>query len=363
MRKIKDKELYLRLQRRKERRNTKKRLKRKRQQKHIRRSLQGKDTSERKEWINIEKKYGGNRIRAPKILSLLRNTEKTVQFLQRINLSWKERRPVFVILTDVEEIDYSATTALLSLMHRFRVINIKFNGNFPQNQETRKILHESQFFEKLGSNYPSSKDYTVKRDNQIIGEAGTQTIDPNTELEIRKDVSQTITGSLKYVFPTLHPTLIEVMQNTYEHAGKDEGTVHWWLSINHNKDNRSVTFHFIDFGRGIIDSVLNKENDRITKKFKEIAWSLFNSGKFSDIIIGLLNDEHKEAKTAYYRGKGIPSLKKALDHKRIKCLSIITNKAVVNIEKNEINTLKTDFTGTYITWLLNNDCEKKIWTE
>ena len=363
MRNIKNKELYVRTQRRKARRRAKRRLKGRKKRKQVRRILQGKNKRERKNWLQMFREYGDNRIRAPKVLSLLKNTEDTVQFLQRINSLWKKRKPVFVVLKDVAEIDHSATTVLLSLIHRFQVAHIKFNGDFPQNQDANRTLHESQFFERLGYDHPSSKDYTMKRDNQIIGEAGTQTIDPKTALEIREDVSQTITGISDYVFPTLHPTFIEVMQNTYEHASEDEGTVHWWLSINHNKSSRSVTFHFIDFGRGIIDSVLNKENNRITKTFKEFAWSLFNSYKFPDIITRLLNNEHKDSKVDYYRGKGIPSLKKALDNNRVKCLTIITNKAVVNIAQNTTSVLKTDFTGTYITWVLNDECEKKLWTK
>ncbi len=361
MKRIRNKDLYVRLQRSKARHNNKRRQKCKFRKKLLKRLLQGKDKTTKENLIQILKDYGNNRIRAPKVLSLLNNTEETVRFLQRINTSWKQRKPVFVVLKEVEEIDHSATTVLLSLIHRFEVANIKFNGDFPKNREANKILHESQFFERLQSKHPSSKDYTVKRDNQIIGEAGTQTIDPKTALEIREDVSQTITGTPDYVFPTLHPSFIEVMQNTYEHASENEGSVHWWLSINHNKADHSVTFHFIDFGRGIVDSVLNKENYRITKTFKKIAWSFFNSNKYPEIIMGLLNNEHKESRDNYYRGKGIPSLKKALDNNRIKCLSIITNKAVVNVDQSKTSVLQTDFTGTYITWVLNNDCEKKIW--
>lgn len=363
MRKIKNKEVYVRLQRRKARRNAKKRSRGRKKQKQIRRILQGKDKRTRKNWLRMFREFGDNRIRAPKVFSLLNNTEDTVRFLQRINSLWERRQPVFVVLKEVEQIDHSATTVLLSLIHRFQVANIKFNGDFPQDREANKILHESQFFERLESDHPSSRDYTVKRDNQIIGEAGTQTIDPKTSLEIREDVSQTITDTSDYVFPTLHPIFIEVMQNTYEHASEDEGTVHWWLSINHDKKNHSVTFHFIDFGRGIIDSVLNKENNRITKAFKQFAWSLFNANKFTDIITRLLNNEHKESKIDYFRGKGIPSLKKALDNNRVKCLSIITNRAVVDVAQDKVSVLQTDFTGTYITWVLSNECEKKLWNK
>lgn len=363
MKKIKDKEKYVRLQKKKERRNEKRRLKGKRKKKRIGQILQGKNKRERKNWLRMFREYGDNRIRAPRVLSLLDNTEETVRFLQRINSSWEKRKPVFVVLKEVEQIDHSATTVLLSLIHRFQVANIKFNGDFPKNQGANKILHESQFFERLESDHPSSRDYTMKRDNQIIGEAGTQTIDSNTALEIREDVSQTITGTPNYRFPALNPIFIELMQNTHEHAGEAEGTVHWWLSINHDKDNHSVTFHFIDFGRGIIDSVLNKDNHRITKVFKTYAWTLFKSNEFPEIIIRLLNNEHKEQKDDYYRGKGIPSLKKALDNDKTKCLSIITNKAVVNVAQNTTSVLQTDFTGTYITWVLNNECEKILWTK
>ncbi len=291
------------------------------------------------------------------------NTEETVRFLQRINALWQKRECVFVALKDVEIIDHSATTVLLSLIHRFRVANIKFNGDFPANQTANTIIQESQFFERLNMVRPSSKDYTIKRNNQIIGEAGTQTIDPNTSLAICDDVSQTITGSSKYVFPTLHPMFMELMQNTYEHAGEHKGTVHWWLSTNHDKDNKTVSFHYIDYGCGIIDSVLNKENNRIAKKFKRLAFSLFQKDQFSNIILRLLNNEHRESQTEYYRGKGIPSLKKSLDNKRLKCLNVVTNRAVVDAGNGVARDLSEDFTGTYISWMLDKDCEKKIWAK
>lgn len=361
MRKIKDKVSHLRLQRRRTRRNERQRRRRKKRIKHIRRLLHKKSKADQKSFLKTLHEYGENRVRAPKIFSLLSNTEETVRFLQRINSFWQKRKNVFIVLREVETIDHSATTTLLALVSRFHAIGAKVSGDFPANTVANKIIRQSQFFEQIQKISPSSKDYTLKRDNQIIGEAGTQTIDRETALSIREDVSQTITSSANYAFTTLHPMFMELMQNTYEHASEDAGTVHWWLSMNHDKDKKTVSFHFIDYGRGIVDSVLKKENNRITAAFKTLAITLFNANQSSDIISRLLKNEHK--KQTYYRGKGIPSLKEALDKKRIKCLSIITNKAFVDVAGNIARDLQTDFTGTYITWVLNNECEKKIWNK
>ena len=83
MKKIKDKEFYIKIQRKREKHNLKRKLKGKKKQKQIRQLLQNKDENTRKNLVKIIGEYGDNRVKAPKNFSLLKNTEETIKLLQR----------------------------------------------------------------------------------------------------------------------------------------------------------------------------------------------------------------------------------------------------------------------------------------
>ena len=128
----------------------KKRLKRRkvieRRKKHIRRLLQGKPLSLHND-IKTRVRY--NDVRAPEDFSFLTNTEETIDFLNRIESYFNKRKQVFVVLKNVKNIDHSAITVLLSLMYKFRVAKIKFNGDFPDDLKVKETIVDSQFFRKL----------------------------------------------------------------------------------------------------------------------------------------------------------------------------------------------------------------------
>lgn len=359
MKTLSKKEKHIRLQRRRQKKSLKRKRKIQKRQKNLRRFLQGKP---KKEHQNIKKRLKLNDVKAPKIFSLLDNTEKSLDFLNKIENNFKNSRGVFVVLKNVELIDHSAITVLLSLMYKFKLAHIEFNGDFPKNEEVKRKIVDSQFFERLMQPLSSRKDYILKKENQIFARAN-QTVVSEMGLKIIEEASQTIWGE-KRACKGVQMTLLELMQNTNNHASLKEGEVYWWLSVNHNKDTNTVDFYFVDYGQGILGSLGLRNNPDIWTPFLDFFKKMVESDSEYKVIKSLLDGEHRnpvQRNHPYYRGKGIPSIKGALDKNQISNLHIITNNTFTDVANNDFRRLSKDFSGTFFHWQLCKDNINEIW--
>lgn len=77
-------------------------------------------------------------IYAPSVLSLVKNQEEVIRFVNEIKYSFKQGRKVFVVLSRVEEMTDDAIVVLLSYMILFKEKHIDFNGNYPKTKEVQE---------------------------------------------------------------------------------------------------------------------------------------------------------------------------------------------------------------------------------
>jgi len=272
---------------------------------------------------------------------------------------------VFVVLKNVKNIDHSAITVLLSLMYKFRVAKIKFNGDFPDDLKVKETIVDSQFFRKLLSPMSSDmgNDYTMTKNNQIFARANTIVVSEMGE-KIMEESTKTIWGERR-ICKGLQKTLIELMHNTNNHASRSEDNQeHWWLSVNHDKENKKVDFYFVDYGQGILRSLERKSNPKIWNNFWDNFKKMIDLGSEQKVIECLLNGEHwspEQRIQPYYRGKGLPSIKDSLSRGQISDLQIITNNTRSEVDSNNFIHLSKNFNGTFIHWKLEKNNENKIW--
>lgn len=344
---------------------TEKRFRRKRKiekyKKYINRLSQGKPHQQRK---NIISRAKFNNVRAPRNFSLLSNIEESIYFLNKIEGFFNKSKRVFVVLKHVEFIDHSAITVLLSLMYKFKVSKIEFNGDFPDDEKVKNKLVNSHFFEKLMKPLASSQNYSLNNENQIFARANKFVL-PEIGLPIMEQVSETIFGE-KRVYKGLQRTLLELMQNTNNHASNKEGEVHWWLSVNHDKNNNLVDFYFVDYGQGILKSLENKTSKRIWDGFWSSFKDMVDSNREPDIIKALLAGEHRNPKNRsdpYFRGKGLPGIRQVLEREEISNLHIITNNVFVETMHNKFERLNRNFNGTFYHWQLNKNNKNTLWNQ
>ncbi len=329
-----------------------------RQMKKLRnRELQGVSREKKKEsqLQNIfNKQFVGYKIiKAPKIFSLLENTEELLSFIHKVDDCFTNKKKVFIRMKDTTEISYDAIVVLLSKLIQFKANKIDFNGDFPKDKNVENILKGSGFIEYLYKNFDNQDTYTI--DKKIYTHAN-KNVNSALTSTIIEEASKNLWNE-KRRCPGMQRVFIELMQNTNNHASNhSKGEKLWWSSIIHNKKEEKVCFSFIDYGVGIIDSLKNKETGKFARVFNSIK-SIFNPNNNADVLKLLLEGKIHEIikEQAYNRGKGLPGIYKAWKSNDISNLIVITNNVYANVANSKYEEMKNDLYGTFIYWELNSN--------
>jgi hypothetical protein len=298
----------------------------------------------------------------PSNFSILSNPEKVIKFIRNLKRHFVAKRPVFIDMQRVKLIDYSSIVVLLSIMIRFKSERIDFDGNFPTDHAANDIFMESGFFKILFKGRIENTDrYEIGGSNSIHTHAW-KNVDPNIGPVIMKQVSNSILGH-NAVYKGLQRTLIELMQNSFNHAEPSkEGEKHWWLSVNIDKKNNKASFSFVDYGVGIFESLNAKDSSSKWFNWQNLV-ALFKPENNADILKLILDGKlHKTVTGQDFRGKGLPGIKQAMDRNLISKLFIISNDVFANVSENIYLTLSNNFEGTFVYWEINASTISNSWT-
>lgn len=247
-------------------------------------------------------------------------------------------------------------------MIRFKSERIDFDGNFPADHAANDIFIESGFFKILFKVRVENTDrYDIGGSNSIHTHAW-KNVDPTIGPVIMKQVSNNILGH-DAVYKGLQRTLIELMQNSFNHAEPaKEGEKHWWLSVNIDKNNNKASFSFVDYGVGIFESLHAKDSSSKWFNWQSLV-ALFKPEDNADILKLILDGKlHKTVTGQDFRGKGLPGIKQAMDRNLISKLFIISNDVFANVNENIYLTLSNNFAGTFVYWEINASTISNSWT-
>lgn len=304
-------------------------------------------------YVVQEKKRGVNVV-APENFCFVDNPEEVCRFIQEIEKCYSKRKQVFVVLCNVNHITYDAITVLLSVVVRFKVKKIPFNGDKPRDMNIRRILVESGFFDCLyRERYVEDDRYKIASKNGIITHAR-RNVDSELSSKVIDAASKTIWGNVRRC-PKVQRSLIELMQNTNNHAAPPGTKMkHWWLSVRHFPEEQRVIFNFVDYGVGIFHSLRNKpESSKFFDAFNKLK-AIFSFRSDSEVLKLILQGElHKTCTGKSYRGKGLPGVYEANQKKAFSNFHIISNSAFFSGNGECCQRLKTPFDGTFVTWEIN----------
>lgn len=293
-------------------------------------------------------KRGPKELLVPSTFSFIENPESVAEFIQKAESVYKKRRSIFVNMEQVKAIDHGAITALLAVIHQFKMSGIQFNGNFPSEQKPALILKESGFMYELFEKKDDKFRYKMGEVNQIFTRAEKDFASRLAKLIIQ-DATKTIWGIPRRC-PGLYRVIVELMHNTHDHAaGERKGHERWWLSVNQDEKNKKVVFTFIDYGMGILTSLNNKPEGRTL--FDRLGAQ--SSHKHLESLFTTKNHESSSKKRG--RGWGLYSIKQAMDRNQISKLHVITNNAFGNLAAGEYRRLNAGFSGTLYSWELCYD--------
>lgn len=289
---------------------------------------------------------------APDDFCIKENPERVIEFINKLNECLTKRKSCYIDLNNVTRLSPDAVVVLLSILGQFKRRNVLFNGNFPNDGDVKKQLINMGFLENL-YDYPGIIKYDTSR-KDIIRKHG--------KAPLGKMAKDLISQSSRNIWKEpkrcqgVYRILMELMQNTHSHAiiGK-EGVENWWISKNYDESSNTECFSFVDYGVGVFNSLESKKPgtkffgalDRIRKNITEPS----NNKVLQLILEGEL---HKTSTGHYYRGKGLPGIKTAMERNQISNLYIITNDVYANVAKKKFVPLHNSFSGTFIYWELND---------
>lgn len=300
-------------------------------------------------------------VSAPTVFSLITNPNEVIAFINKLEEFYLNKTPVHIDLKDVVILDYSAVTILVSVMFSFKSRQIRFNGNFPKDQKLAKLLVESDFFKYLQKSISKKIEYKLGKENQIFTRANKE-VNAELGLVVMLESTKTIWNKPR-VCKGLQRTILELMQNTNNHAGLiNKGEEHWWISVNHDRKNKKVSFIFIDYGVGIFESLKHKpQNNKWFGWLDKIKTRLKHGGNDEILRLLLNGDMHLTVTGQHFRGKGLPGIKQVVERNQISDLKIISNGVFADVSNDKYQTLKCEFSGTFVMWELNENNENIEW--
>lgn len=290
-------------------------------------------------------------IYAPKILSLIKEPDVFSVFISEIETVFNKKRGVFINMDNVEDIDYSALSALLAVMYMFKQKHYVFNGSFPKEIKLAERIRKCGFLYHLFENH-SKTNYSLGEYGMILTQED-EVLDPSLIANLIKEVSKKIWTTNKRC-PGMNNIIQELIDNTKQHASGNKDTQkRWWLSVNYDEINNKVSFVFIDYGIGVFKSLAVKPMDSIWAKKYKYLQQKFGVTNNHEHLRDLVSSPTRETSTGRKgRGLGLYGINKIMKRNHISNLYIITNNAYGNISNNDFNLINKGFNGTLVCWEL-----------
>jgi len=280
-------------------------------------------------------------IKAPENFSLIKNTEETIKYFNSAHDQLKKSNR---ILFDISEIKSLTTDAIAVQIAKIK--DEKFNlkkgifGNAPNNPHLNQLFVQSGFYEYVNTRGPKP----INDKKILIHKITNNRVEP----DIAKDAC--LLG-LRHTFQNEEPyeplynIIIEIMQNTNNHAGKTRGIFDWWLHVYNHPNSTDTSYTFLDLGVGIFESL-----PVISFKHNVLGFLGFKSNL--DLIPKLVAGEIKSRTSRPDRGKGIPQIFECTKDKAFRKFILISNDVYADFKNQEYKLIKTPFIGTLYHWVL-----------
>ena len=281
---------------------------------------------------------------APNDFSLINNTEKTLNYFKQAHKELKNNNG---ILFDISKITTLTTDAIAVQIAKIKDerfhLNKQILGNEPDNLNLRKLFTQSGFYE-----YVNTKVIHKKNDKKLlIHEITNNRVEPDIAKEACL-IGLRHTFNNEEIFEPLYDILIEIMQNTNNHAGNIRGKYDWWLHVYNHTDSLKTSYTFLDLGVGIFNSLP-------VKSFKRDFLELLGLKSNLDLVPKLFAGEIKSRTARPERGKGIPQVYECSQDSIFEKFILISNDIYADLKTKENKIIKTQFEGTLFYWEINNN--------
>jgi hypothetical protein len=282
-------------------------------------------------------------IQAPDDFSLINNTEPTIEYF---NNAHKELKKKNRIIFDISHIQTLTTDAIAVQIAKIKDTKFHLNngilGNEPKNETLKQLFVQSGFYDHV-----NTRGAKPKNDKKLlIHEITNNRVEPDIAKEAcLQGLKHTFQN--EEIFEPLYDILIEVMQNTNNHAGETRGVYDWWLHVYNHPDSFKTSYTFLDLGVGIFESLP-------VQSFKRDFLELLGLKSNLDLVPKLFAGEIKSRTARPERGKGIPQVFECSQNKTFETFILISNDVYADLKTQSYKLIKTPFEGTLFYWEINN---------
>ncbi len=280
----------------------------------------------------------------PDDFSLINNTEKVLDFFSTAYKKLKAKKRIFF---DISKIKTLTTDAIALFIAKINYENFhcktSLMGNEPNDHELKNIFIQSGFYEHV-----KIKGTKPKNNKKLLVHKITNN---RVEPDIAKEaclVGLRHTFNNEEIFEPLYDILIEIMQNTNNHAGQTRGLYDWWLHVYTHQESKKTSYTFVDLGVGIFDSLP-------VKSFKRDFLELLGLTSNLDLVPKLFAGEIKSRTALPERGKGIPQVFECSQNNTFEKFILISNDVYADLKTHKNRMLKQNFEGTLFYWEINNN--------
>lgn len=280
-------------------------------------------------------------IKAPSNFSFIYNTEETIAYFDKAHKELKARHKINFDISDISTLTTDAIAVQIA-----KIKDTKFHfrsgimGNEPKNQNLKRLFQQSGFYE-----YVNATVYRPLSNNKLLIHKVTKN---RVEPKLAKEaclVGIRHTFKNEEIFEPLYDIIIEIMQNTNNHAGSTKGKYDWWLHVYNHPESSKTSYSFLDLGVGIFES-LSVQN------FKRNVLQYFGLRSNLDLVEKLFAGEIKSRTARPERGKGIPQVFECSQDDAFEKFILISNDIYADLKTKEYRLLNKKFEGTLFYWEL-----------
>ncbi len=264
----------------------------------------------------------------PKNFSLINNPEETMNFFMDFKTEIDRTQygtEFFVDSKNVEIVTVDALIYLIAILQNDKhnkYLHYSFSGNYPDNEDARKIYTECGF-----TNYVHSNLKMLPESNNRVRIISGTNNSPESARELCDFVIASLGKTRKDTLP-IQKVLVELMSNVYYHAYEKNSFMakRWYMYAEHVGDY--VRCIFVDTGYGIAKTARKNFGERIRT---------FLGLKVDDSVIieSVFNGDFRTATNQRYRGNGLLSVRENVRSKIFEGFEVFSGRGRCIIPKDD----------------------------
>lgn len=284
-------------------------------------------------------------LRAPENFSLVHNPEEMITFFASISKALEDDYAPKLDLTEVKSIGPDAIAVLNSTLDRLaKKHDVAISGYVPRVPALAELLTRSGFYEHVS---PPRGQTAGRADRGVVAHEMEHVVDTPKASELVQFAMRALTGKAM-THRAAYVALGEMMHNTFDHASGDvTGKELWWASVYYDDEHQVAHFTFLDNGVGILGS---RPVRAIIDPLRHALGLVADSEVLQHIFQGKLASRTR----IVWRGQGLPRVYQRVKSGQLTEMTVLTNRVIGNLDRDEFRPLDAEFQGTLYHWELRS---------